>query len=263
LIAKNIVPSQLPGFSASWAAHANEGAATTAAIANSNPALFGNFINLKSLCSKSIRGAAAGGSIERPTEHALSKFRGEAAPHLVELALRCLEFLFYVRVGAIQGRPRAGFRCFENLCRLGLSLAPLRFATGAHFTAHCEDALFALLLRGLGQLNELLGTLAQVLESLFSPRQQIQKRAKKYPAEYKPKNEEGNNQRAEGSPIRWDMHIAASPLSRLLKNNFTSLRPQSCLSQQGEKFKECSQFPDPRCSGKSTFVRHEPFLNPL
>src|ERR1700733_3702641 len=57
----------------------------------------------------------------------------------------------------------------------------------------------------------MLGPFAQVLEALFAFGQQIKKRAKKYPAEYKPKNEEGNNQDAESSPIRWNMHSTASP----------------------------------------------------
>src|SRR5208282_2732653 len=54
---------------------------------------------------------------------------------------------------------------------------------------------------------------------------QIQKRPKKYPAEYKPKNEKGNNQRAESSPIRWDVHIAASPLKQAVENNFHQPAP--------------------------------------
>ncbi|HVN28239.1 MAG TPA: hypothetical protein VMT64_07115 [Candidatus Binataceae bacterium] len=44
-------------------------------------------------------------------------------------------------------------------------------------------------------------------------RQQIEKWAKKYPAEYKPKNEKGNNQGGESSPVRWNVHSLFVPVS--------------------------------------------------
>ncbi len=116
-----------------------------------------------------------------------------------------------MRMDAIQSGPRLSFRRLQDLRRLRLSLAPLGLPHRAGLTPYREDALLALVFGGPGLFDQLLGTVAQGLEALFSLRQQIEKWAKKYPAEYKPKNQKGNNQRAENSPIRWDVHVTASP----------------------------------------------------
>ena len=47
----------------------------------------------------------------------------------------------------------SAFAASRTLRRLGLSLAPLRFALGGRFAAHREDALFALLIGRLGLLD--------------------------------------------------------------------------------------------------------------
>src|SRR5271166_1323479 len=116
-----------------------------------------------------------------------------------------------MRMDAIQSGARLSFRRLKHLRRLRLSLAALRLPHCAGLATYREETLLALVFGGPGLLDQLLGTVTKVFEALFSLRQQIQKWAKKYPAEYKPKNEKGNNQRTESSPIRWDVHVTASP----------------------------------------------------
>ena len=164
MIAKNIVPSQLPGFSAaSSAANANEGAAITAPIVNRSFV----FVDYLHQVQNQFDARPALPAIKRPTKHALRSSAARLRPISSSWRSAVLEFLFDMRMRAIQGCPRVGFRRFENLCRLGLSLAPLRFAPRARFAPHRHDALLALFVGGLGLLDQLLGLLAQVLEALF------------------------------------------------------------------------------------------------
>src|ERR1700730_2375220 len=120
-----------------------------------------------------------------------------------------------MRTRSIQRGARVGFRLLEHLRRFGLGLATLRITLRGSLAPYCSEASLARFLCGLGLLDQRLGLLAQIFESAFPLREQIEKRSKEYPAEYKPKNQEGNNQQAEGSPVGWDMHFTASPLKGL------------------------------------------------
>src|ERR1039458_3711435 len=98
LIAKNIVPSQLPGFSAApSAANANEGVATTAAIAI-NPALLVNSMYLTTVGSIDIVPRLRCAPPRKPLRAAFARF----APHVTDLLL-CTQSVGHL--SSMRGRP--------------------------------------------------------------------------------------------------------------------------------------------------------------